>query len=50
MKRLAAFRQILIVLLVAIAAITVGRALRDAVDHANGPTPAPTSAISAQIG
>jgi hypothetical protein len=49
-KRLGAFRQILIVLLVAIAAITIGRALRSAVDQSNAPTPAPTSAVSVQLG
>jgi hypothetical protein len=42
MRRGGTFRQIILVLLTAVAAIWAGRALRDAVDHSNAPTPAPS--------
>jgi hypothetical protein len=42
-----ALRQILLVALTAVAAIWAGRALRDAVDQANPPTPAPAATTPA---
>lgn len=47
MRRGGALRQILLVALTAVAAIWAGRTLRDAVDRANPPTPAPAETILA---
>ena len=49
MRQVGTLRQVLLVALTAIAAITIGRALREAVDKNNAPTPAPTAAISAEV-